>query len=74
VSGNLGRVGLLQSAQTFTEPQLRTVVFGRTKPGVTAVRVEGPGAPRDVRVGEAGAFLLLYDGRVAANRVRVTPR
>ena len=37
-------------------------------------RVEGPGAPRDVRVGEAGAFLLLYDGRVAANEVRVTPR
>jgi hypothetical protein len=74
VCGNLARVGLLQSAVTFTEPQVRTVVFGRTKPGVTAVRVEGPGRPRDVRVGPAGAFLLLYDGRVAANQVRVTPR
>jgi hypothetical protein len=47
---------------------------GRAWPGATAVRVEGPGAPRDVRVGEAGAFLLLYGGRVAANEVRVTPR
>jgi glucose/arabinose dehydrogenase len=66
--------GTLQSAVTFTEPQLRTVVFGRTHPGVTTVRLEGPGRPRDVRVGPAGAFLLLYDGRVAANQVRVTPR
>jgi hypothetical protein len=62
----LGRAGLLQSAVTSPEAQLRTVISG--------VRVEGPGAPRDVHVGEAGAFLLLYDGRVAANEVRVTPR
>jgi hypothetical protein len=74
VCGELAQTGRLQSAVTFTEPQVRTVVFGRTKAGTTAVRVEGPGRPRDVRVGPAGAFLLLYDGRVAANEVRVTPR
>ena len=67
VWGDLAHTGLLQSAVTFTEPQVRTVVFGRTKPGATSVRVEGPGRPHDVRVGPAGAFLLLYDGRVAAN-------
>lgn len=74
VCGDLARTGLLQSAVTFTEPKIRTVVFGRTRPGVTVVRVAGPGRPRDVRVGPAGAFLLLYDGRVAANQVQVTPR
>ena len=74
VCGDLAHTGLLQSAVTFTEPQLRTAVFGRTKPGVRIVRVAGPGRPRDVRIGPAGAFLLLYDGRVAANEVRVTPR
>jgi glucose/arabinose dehydrogenase len=41
---------------------------------VATVLVEGPGRPREVRVGPAGAFLLLYDERVAANQVRVTPR
>jgi hypothetical protein len=41
---------------------------------VATVLVEGPGRPREVRVGRAGAFLLLYDERVAANQVRVTPR
>jgi hypothetical protein len=74
VCGDLASTGLLQSSVTFTEPQLRTVVFGRTKPGVTSVLVEGPGRPREVRVGPDGAFLLLYDGRVAANEVQVTPR
>jgi hypothetical protein len=56
-------------------PSRRAHRRGRAhEPGVTTVLVEGPGRPRDVRVGPAGAFLLLYDGRVAANRVRVTPR
>jgi hypothetical protein len=71
VCGELARIGLLVSSTTFTEPHVRTIVFGRAAPGVRTVRVEGPGPTRDAPVGPAGAFLLVYDGRVQTTDLNV---
>jgi hypothetical protein len=73
VCGEVSRVGFVFDAVTFREPRTRSIVYGRTRPGVRGVMVEVPGAgPRRVRVGRDAAFLLLYDGPVKANEVKVT--
>jgi hypothetical protein len=73
VCADLERVRVFLNAETFPEPTLRTIVYGRARPGIVAVRVFGPGEPRRVRVGSAGSFLLVYDRRVPATEIRVDP-
>jgi hypothetical protein len=73
VCGEVSRVGFVFDALTFHEPRTRSIVYGRTRPGVRAITVEVPGSgPRRVRIGRDGAFLLLYDAPVKANEVRIT--
>ena len=71
--GELRRFGLVTSVQTFTEPHLRTLVFGRARPGTKMLRVSDPGGAQRVAPGTDGAFLLVYEGRVPATAVRVEP-
>jgi hypothetical protein len=73
ICGRLDRVRLFANAATFSLPAQRTLIFGRTRPGIRAVRVTGAGAPQSVRVAQEGAFLLVFEGSVAATAVRVQP-
>jgi hypothetical protein len=71
--GELRRVGLVLAVQTFTEPQLRSIAFGRVRPGLRAISVTGPGGTRRVIVGAAGAFLLVYRDRLGADDITIRP-
>jgi hypothetical protein len=61
------------SVSYVTEPRPRTLIYGRAGRQVAAVRVLVDGRPRDAPAGEAGAFLLVFAGRLDASALRPRP-
>jgi hypothetical protein len=74
-----GACGRLDRAPLFFEPAhsagrpQRTLVFGRARPGVSAVSIKDASATHTVKTGPGGAFLAVLDGRLPNGTVRVSP-
>lgn len=74
-----GSCGSLPSTQFFfaatphAEPQPRTLVYGRARDDVQALRVNDGERVRRVRPGPHGAFLLVLEGEVSPPQVQVRP-
>ena len=73
ICGQLDRVPLVFAPGHSADQPQRTLVFGRARPGVTAVTIKDPQTTHTVRTGPGGAFLAVLDGRLPNGSVTVSP-